>query len=185
MAGSWRRARWRSLPLLGILLLGAAQVGAQETCLKLVFGRYCLGGDVNLLLGQGPQPEFQQADGERLALIFTEGPERVYVLAFRGRIYKVVRRYRAATQLRYEDLYALLREKYGAGEDRSRFPPYATTASRKLSSIRRGDGRAVHYWKPTDTWHVELSWTREMRLALAYIATDLAEQQQAAVDQGF
>jgi hypothetical protein len=126
----------------------------------------------------------RQNDGERLALVFQEGPERVYVLAFRNRIYKVLRRYRAATQLRFDDLYSLLRDKYGEGEDRSRFPPYATTASRRLSSIRRGDGRAFHYWKATDDWHIELTWTRELGLALAYVDTALDQQQQVAVEGG-
>jgi hypothetical protein len=116
--------------------------------------------------------------------VFQDGPEQVYVLAFRGRIYKVVRRYRAATQLRYDDIYSALRQKYGEGEDRSRFPPYATTPARRLGSIRRGDGRAVYSWQPAAGWSIELSWTREMDIALAYVATELDAQQRAAMDGG-
>lgn len=184
MAVSRGHRRWR-VWLLVALLLGPSLSLAGESCLKLVFERYCLGGDVNALLREGPQPQYERAEGDRLAYILPEGPERIYVLSFRGSIYKVLRRYRTATQLRYEDLYALLSGKYGPGEDRSRFPPYATTASRKLGSIRRGDGRAVHHWKPAEEWFVDLTWTREMGLSLAYVATDLNNEQKAAAEQGF
>ena len=106
------------------------------------------------------------------------------MLAFRDRIYKVLRRYRGASQLRYEDLHGLLRSKYGPGEDRSSFPPYAKTASRRLGSIRRGDGRAVHHWKAAEDWYIELSWTREMGLSLAYVASELNNEQKASAEQG-
>lgn len=185
MPGSRGQRRWWGLwPLIGTLFAVPFHVIAQESCLKQVFERYCLGGDVNLLLRQGRQPEYKRAEGDRLAFIFQEGPERIYVLAFRGRIYKILRSYRGATQLRYEDLYASLRSKYGPGEDHSSFPPYAKTASRKLGSIRRGDGRAVHDWKTDEGWYIELSWTREMGLALAYIAKDLNDEQKAAAELG-
>jgi hypothetical protein len=185
MAVSRGERRWWAWWLTVLLLLGPTRLLAQEDCIKLVFGRYCLGGDVDRLLQQGPQPQFKQTQGERIAYIFREGPEQIYVLAFRNRIYKVLRRYRSATQLRYEDLYAVLRGKYGPGEDRSRFPPYATTASRKLGSIRRGDGQALHHWKSADDWHVDLTWTREMGLSLAYVATALDTEQKATAEQGF
>lgn len=183
-ASSGHRRWWGSWLLISGLLVVPFHVAAQESCHKQVFERYCLGGDVNLLLRQGPKPQYKRAEGERLAYIFNEGPERIYVLAFRGRIYKILRRYRGATQLRYEDLYASLRGKYGPGEDRSSFPSYATTASRKLGSIRRGDGRAVHYWKAAEGWFIELSWTREMGLSLAYVARDLNDEQKTAAEQG-
>lgn len=183
MAVSMGHRRWSVWWLLG-LLIGSFPVLAQDTCLKQVFERYCLGGDINRLLGHGLQPEVKHSEGERVAYIFREGPERIYVLLFRSRIYKVLRRYRSSTQLRYEDLYALLRDKYGPGEDRSRFPPYATTASRRIGSIRRGDGRAVHHWTPSEQWYVDLSWTREMGLSLAYVASDLDDEQKAVGKPG-
>jgi hypothetical protein len=171
--------------LIGLLLLPLAGY-PDQTCLKLVFNRYCLGGDVNQWLHTNPQPLVRHPQGERLALIYPENRERVYVLAFRGQIYKVLRRYRQATQLKYEDLYALLRDKYGLGEDRSEFPEYALNAASRLGAIRRGEGRATHVWEPQDApWHIELNWTREMGLTLAYIADALDEQQQRATEQGY
>jgi hypothetical protein len=167
------------------LLLVTGSAAAEQQCAKLVFGSYCLGGDINAMQVQGMPPLFQETDGDHRAVVFVDGPEKVYVLAFRNRIYKVVRQYQPATQLRYEDLYNLLREKYGPGEDRSEFPAYVTTPGRRVGSIRRGDGRALYYWAPADTWHIELSWTREMGVALAYIDTALDKQQEASVERGF
>lgn len=172
--------------LLAVLFLAREAAGAQETCLKLVFNRYCLGGDINAQLLQQPQPLFQQPDGDLLAAVYQEGKERIYVMAYRGRIYKVLRQYHPATQLHFDDLYNVLRGKYGSGEDRSRFPSYARTPSSKLGAIRRGDGQAVHVWEVAEEgFHVELSWTREMGLTLSYFANDLADQVSRITEQGF
>jgi hypothetical protein len=177
---------WLMLVLVaasGAMLPGAA-LAQQQPCLKLVFNRYCLGGDVNALAQQQP-PAMRQDQGERVALVYYEGRERVYVLAWRGLVYKVLREHRIASQLRYEDLYLLLRDKYGAGEDRSSFPSDARTPGRKQIAIRRGEGRAVHVWEPSAGWHIELSWTRETGLALAFFAVDIEAQLAAAVTGGY
>ena len=175
-------------PLALLLALGLVLVSlgvhAAEPCLKLVFGRYCLGGDVNPLLQIQPPPLARETEGSSLALVFPDDVDQVYVLAYGGRIYKVLRSYRVATQLRYDELYNLLRDKYGPGEDRSRFPDYASTPGRRLASIRRGEGRALHLWKPADTWHIELTWTRELGLSLAYIADAIAAEREAQVGRG-
>jgi hypothetical protein len=165
---------------LGLAL--APQAGAAEPCLKLVFGSYCLGGDVNPLAQR--QPLGRETEGDSLALVFQEELDQVYVLAYKARIYKVLRAYRVATQLRFDELYNLLKEKYGPGEDRSRFPEYATSPSRRIASIRRGEGQATHVWKPSEAWHIELSWTRELGLAVAYIADTIEAERTAALGRG-
>mgnify|MGYP005857832197 CR=1 FL=1 len=182
---SRRGLTWVSLLLLLLGIAGVCPpVAAEDPCLKLVFGRYCLGGDVNPLLQANPQPLARQTEGNSLALVFPEDPDELYVLAFGGRIYKVVRSYRAATQLRFDELYALLREKYGPGEDQSRFPEQACTPGRRLASIRRGEGRALQVWKPSDAWHIELSWTRELGLSLAYIADAIEAERETQLARG-
>ncbi|MGD8206904.1 MAG: hypothetical protein PVH47_02380 [Thiohalocapsa sp.] len=170
--------------VLAVLCCLPVAAVAQAPCLKLVFNRYCLGGDVNALAQQLP-PVLRDDEGHRVALIYYEGRDRIYVLAWRGRIYKVLRRYPVASKLRYEELYLILREKYGDGEDRSRFPADATTAGRKQIAIRRGEGVAAHVWQASEDWHLELSWTRELGLALAYIADELDRAQSAAMQSGY
>jgi hypothetical protein len=157
---------------------------APEPCLKLVFGHYCLGGDVNPLLQAQPPPLARETEGSSLALVFSEDIDQIYVMAFGGQVYKVLRAYRVATQLRFDELYALLREKYGPGEDASRFPEYASTPGRRLASIRRGEGRALHVWRPAENWHIELSWTRELGLSLAYIADAIEAERTSQLGRG-
>jgi hypothetical protein len=159
------------------------QAVGQDGCIKQVFGLYCLGADANALLRQRP-PTSQERDGERLALIYDQGTEQDFVMSFRGRVYKVVRQFRIETQLKYQDIYAQLREKYGAGEDRSLFPSYAETPASRQGSIRRGDGKAIHVWAPAENWRIELTWTREFGLSLAYVDNALEAQQRAAVQRG-
>ena len=177
---------WVWAPVLLLMALMPLAVAAQtpEPCLKLVFGRYCLGGSINPLLQAQPPPLARETEDKSLALVFAEGVDQVYVMAYNGLIYKVLRDYPVATQLRFDELYALLREKYGPGTDQSRFPEYATTPGRRLASIRRGEGRAVHVWRPSEHWHIELSWTRELGLSLAYVADALDAERSAAVGRG-
>lgn len=170
--------------LVGAPALAAPAPPAAEPCLKLVFGRFCLGGDVNALL-QREAPALRLDEGERMALTYYDGPEPLYVLAWRGRIYKVVRSYRVATQLRYDELYVLLQDKYGPGEDQSRFPATADTAGRRQIAIRRGEGLARHGWRVDGGWRIELGWTREQGLALAYVAEALDSSQAATSQSGF
>ncbi|AFL75631.1 hypothetical protein [Thiocystis violascens] len=157
---------------------------AEDPCLKQVFGRYCLGGEVDPLLQSVPAPAVSQAAADSLALIFPDGENQLYVLAFSRRIYKVVRAYGVSTQLRFDDTYRLLREKYGPGEDRSQFPEYASTPAARLAAIRRGEGRAVHQWMPSPTWHIELSWTRELGISLSYVANALSASRAARIESG-
>lgn len=157
---------------------------ADQGCLKMVFGRYCLGGEVEALERDAPPTLIRQTQGESLALVFPDGANQLYVMAFSGRIYKVVRAYAVSTQLRFDDLYRLLREKYGPGEDRSRFPDYASTPAARLASVRRGEGRAIHHWQPSQSWHIELSWTRELGVSLAYVATQLNAERAAQIRGG-
>ncbi|MFB1485688.1 MULTISPECIES: hypothetical protein [unclassified Thiocapsa] len=167
-----------------IAALASSGAFANEPCLKMVFGRYCLGGDVGPLLQVVPPPLVRQEQDASLALVFVDGPDRLYVLAFNHKIYKVVLAFGVSTQLRYEETYGALRDIYGLGEDRSRFSPDATTPGRRLVAIRRGEGVAMHVWTPSPTWRIELSWTREMGLSLAYVATELSAARAAQIDRG-
>jgi len=166
-------------PALGVwLLLAGAPVKSAEECLKLVFDRFCLGGDINLLMRRDTGMLHKQNEGDRLAVIYPEGRDLVYVLGYKGRIYKVVRKFAIETQLKYDDLLNLLTDKYGPSSDLSQFPAYVRSQASKIGAIRRGDGRSIHGWRPAgQEWHIRLSWTREMGLSLEYIADTLVDAQ--------
>jgi hypothetical protein len=44
---------------------------------------------------------------------------------------------------------------------------------------------AAHVWKVPEGWRLELTWTREMGLSLAYVADELDRQQAAAMQSGY
>ena len=172
-------------PILVLLLFLAATTAQAESCAKQVFGRYCLGGSLAGQLRADPAPAFRQDEGDHQGLVYRHGGEWVYVLAYKGRIYKVVRRYRPGTRRIFTELEGELVEKYGPFEEHNRFPPYASREGLQIAAIRRGDAWVLHRWRPKgQPWRVELSWTRDMDVALAYILEDLDAEQQAAREEG-
>lgn len=173
------------LSALGLLWLLAGPVTAAETCTKLVFNRFCLGGDINQLARSQPGYVAEQREGERLALIYGEGSDLVYVLGYQGRIYKIVRKYDNPTLLKYDDLLQSIGGKYGQPEDLSRFPNYVRSQASRIGAIRRGDGKAVHLWRPPgERWSLALSWTREMGLSLTCSDEELMKLQQRSLLDG-
>lgn len=173
------------LGLLSLMLLQTTAVGADATCSKRVFNHFCLGWDIKQLQRKRPTYIHQQSDGERFALIYTEGRERIYVMAYQGLVYKILRQYQPPTLLRYEDLRDEQEMRHGEAEDLSRFPEHARGLASKIGAIRRGEGQAMLVWRPEPAWRVELSWTREMGLTLAYIANHMDRLQREARAKGY
>jgi hypothetical protein len=182
MSNASRKTVRIPVPVVLLLLLWPLSGSTAESCLKRVFDRYCLGGDFNVLVRQSP-PMRQQQEGEKQAAVYWEGRGETYVLAFRQRIYKVVREQRPSSQLHFQDLVELLTQKYGKPQDRSRFPHYADSRAARIVAIRRGEGRAEQVWNPGQGWLVELSWTRELGLALSYVAEQLDAERRRAAQQ--
>ncbi len=151
------------------LLLFALPTLGSSLCLEKVFGRYCLGGDIVELQRARPEYLHEQREGPRFALVYGNQSEKDYVMAYRGKIYKVVRQYRPPTSAKYRHLRNELRNLYGMPREFSRFPLYARRLSTKIKSIELGEGQALLMWS-ADDWRVELSWTMRMGISLAYIA---------------
>jgi hypothetical protein len=164
--------------------LSVSASAAQEPCLKQVLNRFCLGGDYNTQVRVQPGPVYQQGEGSRRAAVYLESRGKVYVMAHEGRIYKVVKESRPATQLHFDEIGLLLSEKYGPAKDRSYYPHHAKSAAARIVAIRRGEAEALQEWRPEPGWRVELSWTREMGVALSYIANDLEAGFRQALEQG-
>ncbi len=154
-------------------------------CLKQVFGSYCLGASFSQTVHAAtPPPLFTQKQGEGEAAVFSGLRGRRYVMAYRQRIYKVVKEERPSTQLHFDEMSRFLSEKYGQAEDASRFPEHVVRPASRVVAIRRGEGRAVRIWRPDQAWRVELSWSREMGVALSYIANELDAQRRQDLEQG-
>ena len=180
--------RLRDLLILSLLLtvhsgLWAANGG--EACLKVVFGDYCLGGSMQQLIQRRPYGMTSQPQGDRSAVIYPQGRERTYVMAYQGRIYKVLHTYEPSSQIKLKELKERLESKYGTYRDLSHYPAYARSLAARIGSIRRGEGELRYLWRiPDEGWSVELSWTRKLGVSLAYLADELELQQQQAMDKG-
>ncbi len=172
--------------LFVLLLIGISGVSrSDEGCMKKVFGHYCLGGDIQQLMQQYPTGMPSQQQGERSAVVYREGREHTYVMAFQGKIYKVVHNYEPVNQATFKDLHKRLESKYGAYLDHSHYPGYARTKASKISAIRRGEGILKLIWSnPERPWRIELEWTRKLGISISYLANDLEEKQKAAMIEG-
>ncbi len=180
--------RLRAIAMFFLLLSsysGLRAADGSDACLKLVFGDYCLGGSMQQLLQQRPYGMPAQQNGDRTAVIYLEGRERTYVMAYKGRIYKVLRTFEPSSQVKLKDLRERLVSKYGDYRDRSIYPGYARTQASRIGSIRRGEGELQYVWRvPDGSWRVELAWTRKLGISLAYLANELDRQQQEVLDEG-
>lgn len=177
----------RRTALLLSCILTSALCPAQtdRACLKQVFNEYCLGGSLQQQLVRYPGGLPAQNQGQHSAVVYPQGRGRTYVMAYQGRIYKVLQTYEPATQVQLKELQQRLEEKYGPFRDLSHYPAYARNRAAQIGAIRRGEGALKFIWQvPEQPWRIELEWTRALGISLAYLANDLDDAQEAALDQG-
>ncbi|MGD2116751.1 MAG: hypothetical protein PVG66_00185 [Chromatiales bacterium] len=177
----------KNLLLLSVLLLSSASVTMAEesACLKRVFNQFCLAGDINQLMQQRPDFYARQTLGDKLGVTYGDGQSRIFVMAYKNRIYKVAQRFRPATRMRFEDIKMLLEGKYGQAQDLSRFPEDAENTAAKIGAVYRGEARMQFQWQPEKEWLVTLQWDRESGLNLYYSAAELQAEAEASLRQGF
>lgn len=168
-----------------LLTASSGAVDAGEACLKQVFNDYCLGGSMTDQLERTPTKMHPQVNGERKGVIFHEDNEKIYVMAYRGMIYKILHTFEPETPATMRDLRRQLQRKYGKFEDQSEYPDETQNKARQISYIRRGEGELKHVWqRPDEPWRVELGWSRKLGISITYFVNELDEQQKAAAMQG-
>ncbi len=172
--------------LLLILSLASVKLFAEESgdgCLKRVFLHYCLGGKLSRQLARQPVDMEPIVNGDRTGIIYTKGRERVYVMAFQDRIYKILQTDDSQNQVTLQRFQRTLRSKYGNPQDISVMPGYARTLASRIGAVRRGEGEILYRWQPPGApWRVELGWTRRLGISLAYLANELDRQQREAAE---
>jgi hypothetical protein len=169
---------------LVVLSLSSVAVTAEESvdgCLKRVFSHYCLGGSLPRLLQKRPVEMDPIVNGDRAGVIYTKGRERVYVMAYQGRIYKVLKTYEPSNQVTLQRLQRSLSKKYGTHQDISHLPHYVRNMAGKIGAVRRGEGELRYLWQlPGSPWRIELVWTRKLGISLAYLVNALDQRQREA-----
>jgi hypothetical protein len=133
------------------------------------------------LLQRHPVEKNPIINGDRVGVIYTEGRERTYVMAYQGYVYKVLRTYDPSNQVSLQRLKRSLNKKYGNHQDISQLPKYVRNTTAKISAVRRGEGEVRFRWQPLGvSWRVELGWTRKLGVSIAYLLNELDQQQREA-----
>lgn len=174
--------------LLVVLSLASVLLFAEDSgddCMKRVFTHYCLGGSMPQQLVRHPPGTEPIVNGDHTGIIYAQGRERIYVMAYRDRIYKVLKAYDRPSQVTLQRLQHTLRNKYGNPQDVSILPGYARSMTAKVGAVRRGEGEILYRWQPPGAnWRIELAWTRKLGISLAYLANALDQQQREAQESG-
>jgi hypothetical protein len=174
--------------LIVVLSLVSVSLFAEEPgdgCLKRVFMHYCLGGSISRQLERHPVDMQPVVNGERTGIIYNKGRERIYVMAYKDRIYKILQTYDSPNQVTLQRLQRSLRSKYGDPQDASLMPGYARSMAAQVGAVRRGEGEILYRWQPPGAgWRVELGWTRRLGISLAYLENALDRQQREAAESG-
>ncbi len=170
-------------PLL--LLFHNAPGFAAEECVRKVFKKYCLGGSLSQQLEKTPAEMRPQTHGERSGVIFSQDNEKIFVMSYKGIIYKVLHTYEPKTLATMKDLRRRLQRRYGNYQDLSEYPDNTKNKSRQISAIRRGEAELKNVWQlPGQHWRVELAWTRKLGISVAYYVNELDALQKEAARQG-
>lgn len=190
-SGEYLKINLITMPLsrfvLLLLLIAPLSVYGTEAkvCLKKVFNSYCLGGTLQQQLADVPVNMQPMTKGERSGVVYQKDNEKVYVMAYKGIIYKIVRSDEPDTLVTVKDLQRRLQREYGNYQDQSEYPDSTQNQSRQVGYIRRGEGELKYVWQlPGQSWRVELGWTRKLGVSISYFVNELDEMQREAALQG-
>ena len=122
----------------GLIAAGLAfGAQAQQGCVKQVFNKYCLGGDVQSLIKKYPPVRTSTAKDGATVYTFADGADQTEVTAVQGRISMVFRHQHPGVQATFDQVERDLRGIYGEPR-RTNNGKGATT-----SMWDRGDWRIV------------------------------------------
>ena len=154
--------------LLIILLLSFPQWLMAE-CLKEVFNRYCLGGDIAQLVEQ-LQPKTEKKTKDTSIYEFSELGLGVSLEVKNGIIISVSRNEAPGDWINFQKCKHDIGAVYGRGEDFSQFPPSASSRSARLNAVATGKGQGKIRWQQTG-WQIELLWNNTQHVRLKYQIT--------------
>lgn len=173
------------ISILLFILPVAAQAQQSGDCVKQVLDHYCLGSRLEELLRYRPVKTPIREQGDRSGVIYQEDNEKIYVMAYKGIVYKVLRTYEPEARSTLRNLQRTLQGHYGDYQDLSHYPEDTKNKARQLSSIHRGDGELRYVWQASnEPWRVELGWSRRLGISVSYFLNALDEEQKAAALRG-
>ena len=165
-----------------ILISGLSQPALSDSCKRLVFNEYCLGGSLSELEEEKP-PARKRIKGKKTMLVYKAGEDIVVIQGFTKKIMSVAKIQKPGSWLNYENLKSRLVKVHGPGSDESYFPDYADSLSSKATSISIGKGQAKHLWKKDD-WKIVLLWSNNKSMTLFYIDEELESEYRGGNPEG-
>ncbi|MCB1754911.1 MAG: hypothetical protein KDJ38_05290 [Gammaproteobacteria bacterium] len=157
--------------LMFILAWLPAQALLARECVKVVFNRYCLGGETATDIERLPTPpEVSQNDQGDTIYRFIEDGKTVLLSARNGITTAITRHEQPGGWINYTAWKVKLVRLYGRGIDLSNFPRYASSRSSRLNAINAGRGHAEFEWEQPD-FKVALIWDNADFIKLQYLLT--------------
>lgn len=159
--------------LLFLTCTFAPAVMSAETCVKLVFSEFCLGGQISPQSLENRLKLIQQKD--EIFHYFSAADKRIIVSTHQNKIVAVERQEVPGSWLNFTAWKVKLVRLYGRAKDQSSLPSYATSRSSRFNVIKAGKGVAQVSW-PQKNWTVTLRWDDPAFIRLQYTL----EQSQAS-----
>jgi len=164
------------------VFLSISQSALSDGCKRLVFNKYCLGGNV-AELEKEYTPARKRVTGKKTMLAYRSGKDIVVIQGFLGKVMAVTKISKPGSWLNYQNLKGRLAKIHGPGVDESYFPDYADSQSSKATSINLGEGRAKHLWKK-EGWKIILLWSDRDSVLLYYIDEGLDKKYRSSNPEG-
>ncbi len=155
--------------LFAILTCLTAPTVNADDCIKKVFNRYCLGGDIeDSLAGIATEPKVLELDNNQILYTLDTNGKTLRITSENSIVQRVVREEKPGGWINYTAWKVKLIRLYGRGKDLSSFPPYASSRSSRLNAINAGRGSAEFRWDQ-DGYSIALVWKNPGFLELQYV----------------
>ena len=166
---------WRSgwlLPLAALILacLPYQSLYAAD-CVKQVFNRYCLGGDIQEILAEvAPDRLSELTEETEKPISLVDGGKTIILTSKNGTVMDVTRLEEPGDWINYTAWKVKLVRLYGRGTELSNFPAYAGSRSSRLNAINAGRGYVEFAWEQPG-FTVKLVWDHPDYIKLQYLLT--------------
>lgn len=139
-----------------------------DECVKQVFNRYCLGGDVSVFLATqaSPPKAILQDNGNSHYRLQNDG-KTIILTTHDNTITAVTRHETPGDWINYTAWKVKLVRLYGRGQDLSDFPRYASSRSSRLNALNAGKGHAEFTWDQQNHL-IKLVWDSPDFIKLTY-----------------
>lgn len=168
--------------IMALLVFGFSVQVLADDCKKLVFNKYCLGGDLSKLEKEY-KPDRKRVMSDKTMFAYASNKEIVVVLGFNKKVMSVSKIYTPGTWLNYSNIKSRLVKFHGDGENLDYFPEYADSKMSQSTAITLGEGQAKQYWDKKG-WKIVLLWSGKKSISLFYIDKKLDKEYKSSNSEG-